>query len=163
MLRCQLYMFRTVTVHPQELLFRCCMCRPWYVVRNALSGTSRWYNVWRRTGLGVVLIFVTVLQSVLLHCVSRWNVYILQKMIHRPSNVKFNYTVFQISPSRSWMPFIQFVVHTLISWGFSCLPSWLKGQRFAVGHSCKCNVVPLYIMKLDMGEWRYSCTHSWSL
>ena len=24
--RCQLYMFRTVTVHPQELLFRCCMC-----------------------------------------------------------------------------------------------------------------------------------------
>ena len=25
--RCQLYMFRTVTVHPQELLFRCCMCR----------------------------------------------------------------------------------------------------------------------------------------
>ena len=30
--RCQLYMFRTVTVHPQELLFRCCMCRLWYVV-----------------------------------------------------------------------------------------------------------------------------------
>jgi hypothetical protein len=28
-------------------------------------------------------------QSVLLHCVSRWNVYILQKMIHGPSNVKF--------------------------------------------------------------------------
>ena len=37
MLRCQLYMFRTVTVHPQELLFRCCMCRLWYVVRNALD------------------------------------------------------------------------------------------------------------------------------
>ena len=49
MLRCQLYMFRTVTVHLQELLFRCCMCRLWYVVRNALSGTSRWYNVWGRT------------------------------------------------------------------------------------------------------------------
>ena len=48
MLRCQLYMFRTVTVHPQELLFRCCMCRLWYVVRNALSDTSRWYNVWGR-------------------------------------------------------------------------------------------------------------------
>ena len=33
MLRCQLYMFRTVTVHPQELLFvRCCMCRLWYVL-----------------------------------------------------------------------------------------------------------------------------------
>ena len=29
MLRCQLYMFRTVTVHAQELLFRCCMCRLW--------------------------------------------------------------------------------------------------------------------------------------
>ena len=57
--RCQLYMFRTVTVHPQELLFRCCMCRLWYVVRTAQSDTSRWYNVWGRTGLGVVLIFVT--------------------------------------------------------------------------------------------------------
>ena len=31
-LRCQLYVFRTVTVHPQELLFRCCMCRLWYVL-----------------------------------------------------------------------------------------------------------------------------------
>ena len=49
MLRCQLYMFRTVTLHPQELLFRCCMCRLWYVVRTALSDTSRWYNVWGRT------------------------------------------------------------------------------------------------------------------
>ena len=28
-LRCQLYMFRTVTVHPQELLFRYCTCRLW--------------------------------------------------------------------------------------------------------------------------------------
>ena len=37
MLRCQLYMFRAVTVHPQELHFRCCMCRLWYVVRTALS------------------------------------------------------------------------------------------------------------------------------
>ena len=27
--RCQLYMFRAVTVHPQELHFRCCMCRLW--------------------------------------------------------------------------------------------------------------------------------------
>ena len=43
--RCQLYMFRTVTVHPQEFLFRCCMCRLWYVVRTALSDTSRWYSV----------------------------------------------------------------------------------------------------------------------
>ena len=49
MLRCQLYMFRTVTVHPQELLFRWCMCRLWYVVRTALSDTSSWYNVWGRT------------------------------------------------------------------------------------------------------------------
>ena len=47
--RCQLYTFRTVTVHPQELLFRCCMCRLWYVVRNALSDMSRWYNVWGRS------------------------------------------------------------------------------------------------------------------
>ena len=31
-LRCQLYMCRTVTVHPQELLCRCCMCRLWYVL-----------------------------------------------------------------------------------------------------------------------------------
>ena len=30
--RCQLYMFRTITVHPQQLLFRCCMCRLWYVL-----------------------------------------------------------------------------------------------------------------------------------
>ena len=39
--RCQLYMFRTVTVHPQELHFRCCMCRLWYVVRTAPSYMSR--------------------------------------------------------------------------------------------------------------------------
>ena len=31
-LRCQLYMFRTVTVHLQELLCRYCMCRLWYVL-----------------------------------------------------------------------------------------------------------------------------------
>ena len=37
-------MFRTVTVHPQELLCRDCMCRLWYVVRDALPDTSRWYN-----------------------------------------------------------------------------------------------------------------------
>ena len=38
-LGCQLYMFRTVTVHPQELLFRCCMCRLWYVLIRP-SGTT---------------------------------------------------------------------------------------------------------------------------
>ena len=43
-LRCQLYMFRTVTVHPQELLCRYCMCRLWYVVRSALPDTSSWYR-----------------------------------------------------------------------------------------------------------------------
>ena len=43
-LRYQLYVFRTVTVHPQELLCRYCMCRLWYVVRKALSLTSSWYN-----------------------------------------------------------------------------------------------------------------------
>ena len=42
-LRCQLYMFRTVTVHPQELLCRYCMCRLWYVVRDALPDTSSWF------------------------------------------------------------------------------------------------------------------------
>ena len=31
-LRCQLYMFRTVMVHPQELLCRYCMCSLWYVL-----------------------------------------------------------------------------------------------------------------------------------
>ena len=30
----------------------------------------------------------TMVLLVLQHCVSRWNVYILQKMIHGPSNVK---------------------------------------------------------------------------
>ena len=128
MLRCQLHMFRTATVHPQELLFRCCKCRLCYVIRNTLPDTSHWYNVWGRTVLPQMLYqwdvsgsaFRTTYhslhiqhlkrsscgwtvavrnmwswhlsinkQSVLLHCVSRWNVYILQKMIHGPSNVKF--------------------------------------------------------------------------
>ena len=31
-LRYQLYMFRTVTVHPQEPLCRYCMCRLWYML-----------------------------------------------------------------------------------------------------------------------------------
>jgi hypothetical protein len=42
-------MFQTVTVHPQELLCRYCMCRLWYVVRKALPDTSSWYNVLGRT------------------------------------------------------------------------------------------------------------------
>ena len=29
---CQFCMFRTVTVHLQELLFRCCMCSLWHVL-----------------------------------------------------------------------------------------------------------------------------------
>ena len=37
--RCELYMFQTVTVHPQELLFRCCMCRLWYVLIHP-AGTT---------------------------------------------------------------------------------------------------------------------------
>ena len=61
-LRCQLYMFRTVTVHPQELLFRCYMCRLWYVLIRP-SGTT-----FEEAGFGR-------------------NIYILQKMIHGPSNV----------------------------------------------------------------------------
>ena len=76
MLRCQLYMFRTVTVHPQELLFRCCMCRLWYVVRTALSDTSRWYQR-------------DVSDSAATLCISLECIYILQKMIHGHSNVKY--------------------------------------------------------------------------
>ena len=53
-LRCQLYMFRTVTVRPQELLCRYCMCRLWYVVRNALPDTSSWYNAWGSSSSSVV-------------------------------------------------------------------------------------------------------------
>ena len=37
--RCQLHMFRAVTVHPQELPFRCCMCRLWYVLRHSIVCT----------------------------------------------------------------------------------------------------------------------------
>ena len=48
-LRCQLYMFRTITVHPQELLCRYCTCRLWYVVRNALHDMSSWYNILPQT------------------------------------------------------------------------------------------------------------------
>ena len=41
-------MFRTSSVHPQELFCRNCICRLCYVVRSALSDTSSWYNVvWR--------------------------------------------------------------------------------------------------------------------
>ena len=66
-------MFRTVTVHPQELLCRDCICRLWYVVIRVLLDTSSWYNVVGRTGLGVV---------------SRWTIYIyLTNMIHGPYNV----------------------------------------------------------------------------
>ena len=52
-------MFRTVTVHPQELLFRCCMCRLLYVLIRPAGTTF-----------------------------EEEEVYILQKMIHGPSNVK---------------------------------------------------------------------------
>ena len=53
-LRFQLYMFRTVTVHPQELLCRYCICRLWYVVRSALPDTSSWYNVVGSSSYNVV-------------------------------------------------------------------------------------------------------------
>ena len=43
-LRCQLYMFRTVTVHPQELLFRYCTCRLWYVLIRP-AGTTLYQHV----------------------------------------------------------------------------------------------------------------------
>ena len=45
MLRCQLYMFRTVTVHPQELLCRCCMCRLWYVLIRPAGTTLHQHDV----------------------------------------------------------------------------------------------------------------------
>ena len=38
------------------------------------------------------LLILSCQQSVQLHCVSRWNVYILQKMIHGTSNVKLHDT-----------------------------------------------------------------------
>ena len=38
-------MFRTSSVHPQELVCKNCICRLWYVVRSALPDTSSWYNV----------------------------------------------------------------------------------------------------------------------
>ena len=41
-------MFRTVTVHPQELLCRYCMCRLWYVVRSALPDTSQLVQRFRK-------------------------------------------------------------------------------------------------------------------
>ena len=93
MLRCQLYMFRTVTVHPQELLCRYCMCRLWYAVRNALSDTSSWHNVLGRTvtvrnmyswhlSTNKHLISATTL------CISLECIYIA-KMIHGLSSVKF--------------------------------------------------------------------------
>ena len=39
-LRCQPYMFRTVTVHPQELLCRYCICRLWYVLIRPAGTTA---------------------------------------------------------------------------------------------------------------------------
>ena len=66
-------MFRTVTVHPQELLCRYCMCRLWYVVRDALSDTSGWYNSLGRISLNYIYI---------------------AKMVHGPSNAKLRKYVF---------------------------------------------------------------------
>ena len=48
-LRCQFYMFRTVTVHPQELLFRYCMCRLWYVLISPAGTTLSQLDVSART------------------------------------------------------------------------------------------------------------------
>ena len=77
-LGCQLYMFLSVTVHPQELLCRYCMCRLWYVVRNALSDTSSWYNDLGSTNRH--LLSATTL------CISLGCIYIA-KTIHGISNV----------------------------------------------------------------------------
>ena len=67
-------MFRTVTVHHQELLSRCCMCRLWYVVRNALPDTSSWYNVLgRHLSTNKHLISATTL------CISLECIYIAKK------------------------------------------------------------------------------------
>ena len=107
-LRCQLYMFRTVTVHLQELLFLCCMCRLWYVLirppgttfEEVLPQTLHQRDVpdsaflttnhnlhihhlkrsswgWTVTVRNMYSWHLSInKQSVLLHCVSRWNVYI---------------------------------------------------------------------------------------
>ena len=64
-LGCQLYMFRTVTVHPQELLLR--------PLRSETFRADTWVLINNRCKYIVYLV---------------GNVYILQKMIHGPSNVK---------------------------------------------------------------------------
>ena len=106
-LRCQLYMFRNVTVHPQELLCRYCICRIWYVLIRPAGATFKFflkrctswtYQVVRLLPRTIVCTYsiykeapedgplqsetcradTSVLnkQSVQLHCVSRWTVYI---------------------------------------------------------------------------------------
>ena len=56
-------MFRTATVHPQELLCRYCICRLWYVVRSALPDTSGWYNVVESSSYNVTSSWYNVVGS----------------------------------------------------------------------------------------------------
>ena len=82
-LKCQLYMFWTVTVHPQELLCRYCMCRLWYVVRSALSDTSSWYNVLGRTLLPKTLYQLEVSGNAFLTTYHSLHIQYLQKKFLR--------------------------------------------------------------------------------
>ena len=67
-------MFRTVTIHPQELLFTCCMCKLWYVlIRPVPPQTLYQRDLSAHT---IVCTYSIYKESVQLHCVSRWNVYI---------------------------------------------------------------------------------------
>ena len=74
-LRFELYMFWTVTVHPQELLYRYCICRQWYMVRNALPNTSSWYNI----VLPTTLYQLAVLGSVFLNTYHSLHIQYLQR------------------------------------------------------------------------------------
>ena len=117
MLRCQLYMFRTVTVHPQELLFRCCMCRLWYVLIRPASTTFEeelpqmlyqrflpctivcTYNIYKEAPKDGLLQSETCradtwasINNQCCYIVYLVGMYIYcKKMIHGPSNVKFIY------------------------------------------------------------------------
>ena len=124
MLRCQLYMFRTVTVHRQELLFRCCTCRLWYVVRTALSDTSHWYSVWATLCIS-------------LECMH------IAKMIPGPSNVKYIDTTSKWKPRTKMycdmpLPYyrcdgILLLLKCLIFQHTVCIPKWC---HFVYSHSC---------------------------
>ena len=67
--RCQLYMFQTVMVHPQELLFRCCMCRLWHVVRTTdtyASINNQCCNIVYLVGMYIYSEYISLLSIIFL-------------------------------------------------------------------------------------------------